>query len=204
MTLNSVQTADKDGAAPQEASSRHRTRVRRTAAFVLIPCLAAVALLATACTSSDSPTSSANALISEGLASESHGQTQEAIKDFNSAVAKNPASAIAYYDLGVVYQQQVNDPTSAAQADNKALLANPNYKPALFNLAILQTQSDPTAAIATYTQLLKLNPNDANTLFNLGLLLIAENQPLQGHADLKKAIAIDPTLAKRVPAGITP
>lgn len=156
------------------------------------------------CNSSDSPTSSANALISEGLAAESHGQTQEAIKDFNAAVAKNPASAIGYYDLGVVYQQQVNDPTSATSAYNKALLANPNYKPALFNLAILQTQSDPAGAVSTYNQLLKLNPSDSNVLFNLGLLLIAQNQPVQGHADLQKAISINPTLAKRVPAGITP
>lgn len=203
MTLNSVQT-DIQAEAPQDASSPQGRARRRVASLVLIPCLAAAALVVAACNDSSSPSSSANSSIAQGLSAESHGKTQEAIKDFNAAVAKDPTSAIAYYDLGVVYQQLVNDPTSAANAYNKALLANPNYKPALFNLAILQTQSDPASAITTYNQVLKLSPNDANTLFNLGLLLIAQNQTLQGHADLKKAISIDPTLAKRVPAGITP
>ena len=47
-----------------------------------------------------------------------------------------------------------------------------------------------------------MNANDANVNFNLGLLLIAQNQPGPGHADLKKAIQINPALASRVPAGI--
>ena len=150
------------------------------------------------------PTASANALISQGLSAESHGESQKALTDFKEAADKNPGSAIAYYDLGVVYQQSLNDANEATNEYNKAILADPSYKPALFNLATLETSSDPQAAIGVYNQLLKLNPNDVNVLFNLGLLLIAQNQGTQGHIDLKKAISLDPSLASRVPKGITP
>jgi tetratricopeptide (TPR) repeat protein len=143
-------------------------------------------------------------LISQGLAAERSGQTSQAVQDFKAAAAKNPTSPIAYYDLGVIYQQTLNQPSKASSAFNKALLADSIYKPALYDLAILDTPSNPIEAINLYNQILKLNPNDANVNFNNGLLLIAANQPTQGHADLKKAIALNPALASRLPAGVTP
>lgn len=167
----------------------------------------AVALSAAACSSSPSPQSSAesaNALVTQGLSVESLGHIQTAIQDFSSAVGKKPSDAIAYYDLGVIYQQRLAKPTQAATYYNKAIQADPTYRPALFNLAIIETSSDAQGAIALYNKLLTLNPNDPNTLFNLGLLLISQNQTTQGHADLQKAIFLNPALKARVPAGITP
>jgi Tfp pilus assembly protein PilF len=153
--------------------------------------------------SSSTPAQTANHLIQSALKAQSKGNRAQAVKDLQAAIAANPANAIAYYDLGVIYQQ-ANDANDAIAQYHKALLANPNYKPALFNLAISYTTSDPGQAISLYNQLLALNPNDANVLFNLGLLLIANNQSTDGHADLKKAIALSPALASRVPSGITP
>jgi tetratricopeptide (TPR) repeat protein len=204
MTPSFMQTAQMPHMPFSKAPYRPPAPSFRLARVLFAPAILAIALVAAACSSSPSPSSSANSLISQGLSAESSGQTQQALKDFNAAVAKDPSTAIGYYDLGVLYQQQLNQPTLAATEYNKALLANPSYKPALFNLAILETSTDPTSAIATYNKLLALNPNDPNVNFNLGLLLIAQNQPLQGHTALKKAIALDPSLAKRVPKGITP
>lgn len=182
-----------------------QVRKRRLGRAAIPASLAAIALFAAACSSSPStPSSEANSLISQGLAAESHNQVQQAVSDFNQAAAKNPSSAIPYYDLGVVYQEKLSEPAQAQSEYSKATLADSTYRPALFNLAILETASNPGNAINLYNQLLKLNPNDANVLFNLGLLLIAQNQAATGHADLKKAISLDPSLASRVPKGITP
>ena len=74
----------------------------------------------------------------------------------------------------------------------------------MFNLAIVDTPSQPQSAENLYNELILQNPKDANATFNLGLLLIAQNQRVPGHAALKRAIALDPALANRVPAGITP
>jgi tetratricopeptide (TPR) repeat protein len=205
MTPSSTQPFETRIVSRERSSARPSPRFRLTR-FLLAPALLGIALVAAACSSNNAPSasSSAGSDIAAGLKAESAGQNQQAVNDFTAATAADPADAIGYYDLGVVYQENLNDATSAIAAYNKALLAKPNYKPALFNLAILETSSDPQSAISLYNKLLALSPNDANSNFNLGLLLIAQNQATQGHADVKKAIFINPALAKRVPAGITP
>ena len=104
----------------------------------------------------------------------------------------------------MIYQQYVKNLTESANEYNKAILASPSYKPALYNLAIVETASNPQGAISLYQQLLKLNPNDPNVLFNLGLLLHQQGQAAQGQTDVEKAVLINPALKSRVPAGITP
>jgi tetratricopeptide (TPR) repeat protein len=169
--------------------------------------LLSITIIASACGGgSPSPAASANSDISQGLSAKAAGRSQQAIDDFKAAAAANPANPIPYYDLGVMYQQVEHNPAQATSEYNKALLADGNYKPALFNLAILDTPSNPAAAINLYNQLLKINPNDANVLFNLGLLLYSQGQTIQGQADVTKADFLDPALKSRVPAnsGITP
>ena len=88
--------------------------------------LLGISLIATACGGgSPSASSRANSDISNGLAAKSSGHIQEAIDDFNAAVAENPTNPIPYYDLGVMYQQVKNNPTQAVTEYNKAILASP-------------------------------------------------------------------------------
>jgi tetratricopeptide (TPR) repeat protein len=184
------------------------TKRRHAAATVVSAALACVATVATACGggtgNSNSASGSANALISQGLRAESSGKTHQAISDFKAAAARNPVSPVAYYDLGVIYQQYLKESSQAASYYNKAILADSSYKPALYNLAILNTASNPLEAVSLYDQLLKMNPNDSNVLFNLGLLLINLGQNAQGEADVQKAVLINPALKSRVPPGVTP
>lgn len=183
---------------------------RRRGAFVLGPALGALACVVAACTSgggsssTNTTASPANALIVQGLSAQQHGQTKQAVQDFTAALAKDPNNVTAHYDLGVIYQQYQNNARQAAAEYNKAISVSSNYKPALYNLALLETKSDPHGAVTLYNKLLVLNPKDPNVLFNLGLLLISLNDPVEGHADLKQAIALNPSLAGRVPAGVTP
>lgn len=175
--------------------------------------LAGVGLLAGAlagCSSGPAPPASqgppatqADQLVKAGLKAQAHGQTAMALTDYEAATVKDPTNTYAYYDSGVIYQQR-GDGTDAENAYHRALLANPNYKPALFNLAVLVTPTDPAQAETLYRQLLQINANDPNVNFNLGLLLIAQNQSVEGHVDLAKAIQLNPALRSRVPPGITP
>lgn len=175
-----------------------RRTARRAAALVT------VVLLAAGCSSkapSATPAGNSNKLVQNGLAAESTGQSSQAAKDFQAAVAEDSKNKYGYYDLGVIYQQQ-NDIANASIAYRRALLIDPNYKPALFNLAVLETPGDPAGAISLYQQLLVINPNDANVNFNLGLLLVGQGQAAAGKADLQKAVAEAPSLASRLPANI--
>jgi tetratricopeptide (TPR) repeat protein len=191
---------------PSENVGPNRTWKLKFARSVLPAALISLGILVAACGNGGSPTprSSANTDISQGLTAERSGQTQQAIKDFQSAITADPTDAVSYYDLGVIYQLYVKQPSQAAAEYNKALLANSSYRPAIYNLAIIETASNPQGAIALYQQLLTFNPNDSNVLFNLGLLLHAQGQPTQGQADVSKAVLINPALKNRVPAGITP
>lgn len=142
-------------------------------------------------------------MVQAGLKAQARGQLSAAMTDYASASAKDPTNKYAYYDMGVIYQQH-NDVADAQNAYHKALLSDANYKPALFNLAILLTASDPAQAISLYRQLLRLNPSDPNVNFNLGLVLISQNEPTEGHADLTRAIQLDPSLKSKLPPGISP
>jgi Tfp pilus assembly protein PilF len=179
--------------------------MRLASALWIAPVLLGVSVSVTSCTTTTTPSSSLSAsqLVEQGLNAQSLGQTQQAQQDYQAAVAKDPTNKYAFYDLGVIYQQE-NDATNASMQYHKALVIDPNYKPALFNLAVLETPTNPQGAIALYQLLLQLNPSDANVNFNLGLILIANTQSTQGHADLQKAIQINPALRSRLPAGITP
>ncbi len=178
-----------------------RRRLRR----FLLPAVLGAGLLGAACgNSSPSPPSRANALISEGIHAESIGHFQQAVRDFRSAAAADPRGAAPYYQLGVLYQQKLKDPTQAAAAYKRALSIKPRYWSAMFNLAIVDTPTQPTAALNLYNDIVLNNRNDASAYFNLGLLLIHQLQPIPGHEALKKAIELDPSLAQRVPTGITP
>jgi tetratricopeptide (TPR) repeat protein len=187
-----------DSAVTRQVGARS---TRRLVPLILVGLTLAVA----ACGGgSPAPSSQATTLISQGLTAESQGQIGPAINDFNAAAAKNPTNAIPYYDLGVAYQLRLNEPAKAVTEYNKAILADSTYKPALYNLAILETKGDPQDAINLYGQLLKLNPNDPTVNFNLGLLLLSQNLTTQGHADIQKAIFLKPALKSRLPAGVSP
>jgi tetratricopeptide (TPR) repeat protein len=129
---------------------------------------------------------------------------QQAAADFRAAAAADHKDAVPYFQLGVLYQQRLHDPGQAATAYKEALSIKPTYWAAMFNLAIVDTPSQPQDAINLYHEIILRNPKDADATFNLGLLLIEDNQPVPGHTLLKRALALDPALAKRVPPGITP
>jgi tetratricopeptide (TPR) repeat protein len=170
---------------------------------LLIVGIMAVALFAASCGSSPSSPPATDSLISNGLQAEADGQYQQAQRDFLSAAAKE-RSAVPYYDLGVLYQGALHDPVQAAIEYKRALKIQPTDKTAMFNLAVVDAPSQPQAAENLYNELRLLYPKDALAYFNLGVLLIQQNQPVPGHILLKKAISLDPGLAKQVPAGITP
>ena len=158
---------------------------------------------ATSSTSVSSSTRAANAALQAGLAAEQKGELAQAIKDYEAAAKANPLDMLAYYDLGVVYQQQKNLP-AASTAYQKALLINPKYQPAMFNLAILDTPSQPATAVSLYNQLLAINSRDANVQFNLGLLLEQLGNSKDGKSDVAAAIKLNPALASRLPASQRP
>jgi Tfp pilus assembly protein PilF len=164
----------------------------------------ALGLVGAACSHGSSTSRATVAdLLQAGLRAQTTGHASEAREDFALVVSKDPKNYIAWYDLGVIDQGR-RAAQVAAQEYQRAIKLSPNYKPALFNLATLETSRNPTHAVDLYQRLLSLDPNDPNVNFNLGLLLIQEGQTAAGKAHLATALRIDPSLASRLPPGVTP
>jgi Flp pilus assembly protein TadD len=151
-----------------------------------------------AATSSSNPASKAAALLEQGLAAQSHGQLDVAKAAYLQVVQLDPTNKYAHYDLGVIYQQ-LSALDDAATEYNKALAIDTSYKPAIFNLAVLETTRNPNHAVELYRRLLVLNPKDANVHLNLGLLLVQIGKKSEGAAEISTALKLNPALASRVP-----
>lgn len=82
---------------------------------------------------------------------------------------------------------------------------DPEYGPALYNLAIIKTaDGDDAGAILLYQRAGTANPTDANTQLNLGLLLYKTGDTAGADAALRKAIALNPALKSRIPENQRP
>ncbi len=116
------------------------------------------------------------------------------------AIKKNPHSPVAYYDLGVAYQQQGNT-RQAARNYLHAIAVDRNYVPALFNQAEIFAKRNAPLAIFYYRRIIRLKPDSPTAYLNLGLLEAATKAlHRQALADLAKAVKLDPALRRQVPA----
>jgi len=166
--------------------------------------LLVVGVLISGCGSSGSSTPAATTPAGKfqaGYSALSHGNYQSAKDEFTSVVATNPSLASAQYNLGLAETGLKNN-AAAVAAYEKAIALDPKMTAAMFNLADLQASTNPKVAIATLRHLLTITPNDHNAQFNLGYLLEQNGKMAEGKVLLGKAIAGDPALRSRVPAGM--
>lgn len=184
-----------------------RNRVKSQRLGVLPRCVGLIAIGAVsavvlaACGSTPSASLSAAQDISAGIASQGAGEYSAAANYYEKALALQPKSAVALYNLGDV--EQLENLDAAAKTHYLAALAvDPNFISALYNLATLEASSSPVEAEALYEQVIKLSPNDASAHFNLGYVLISLGQRKAGLSEINRGIKLNPALASRVGKGV--
>ena len=131
------------------------------------------------------------------------GQLNNARKTYRKILKIDPLNVFAYYDIGDLYQS-TGQTAAAANAYEEALLIKPNYSPALFNLAVLETPTDPTTTITLYKKLESIEPKVAAPYFNLALLELHLGMNTDGNKQLIKAVHLDPSLYSRIPPNLIP
>jgi tetratricopeptide (TPR) repeat protein len=159
--------------------------------------LAATAIVIGLAACGSSPT--AASLVSAGLKAQLAGDDSTAESTYQQAIKLDPNSAVAHYDLGTVYDRQ-GDTAQAESQYTATLVIEPTFTDALFNLADDTATSDPTNAATLYTQVLTLQPNFAAAWLNLGFILQGEGKATEAKADWAKAVALEPSLASRIPS----
>jgi Flp pilus assembly protein TadD len=140
----------------------------------------------------------AASLVSQGLKAQLAGDDSTAESTYQQAIKLDPNNAVAHYDLGTVYDRQ-GDKVQAESQYTATLVIEPTFTDALFNLADDTASSDPTSAATLYQQVLTLQPSFAAAWLNLGFILQGEGQTAEAKADWAKAVALEASLASRIP-----
>jgi tetratricopeptide (TPR) repeat protein len=141
----------------------------------------------------------ATSLVAQGLRAQLSGNVSTAEDEYQQAIKIDRNNVIAHYDLGTVYDKQGNAAGAVAEY-RAALLVDPTFTDALFNLAVDTAGSDPATAAQLYFKVVSLQPAFAAAWLNLGFILQGDGKLAEARADWARAVALDPSLAARVPS----
>jgi tetratricopeptide (TPR) repeat protein len=156
--------------------------------------LAVVAALLLAACASRSEAQLSQAALAKGLAAQAHGKLLDAGRFYREAIYHDPSNKWAYFDLGVVDETQ-HQPSEAELDYRQALLIDPDLAPALYNLAIVLTDTNPSEAEALYRHLLAIEPKNGAAHWNLAVILKRSGRLSEAHAQFQTARQDEPRLA---------
>jgi membrane associated rhomboid family serine protease/Flp pilus assembly protein TadD len=122
-----------------------------------------------------------------------------AIEEFNRAIASDPASAMAHYNLGVAYGRKENS-EQAIDAFKKCLELNPELslrELAYYNLGqgYLRLSRDEEA-ISAFNQSLQLDSQDPKTHFYLGVAYLRKERYDEAITAFQQALKLKPDLVE--------
>jgi tetratricopeptide (TPR) repeat protein len=137
-------------------------------------------------------------LLHQGLTQAMAGKYDDAKATFERLVAADSANKFGWFNLGYIAQLK-NDPNTAIVDYDKAIAADPNYTPAMYNKAILLEKSNVDGAIELYRQILTIDSKASTTHIRLGVLLDQRGDKAGARAEFNAAVAIDPNLRSAVP-----
>ncbi len=124
---------------------------------------------------------------------QARGALDDAVEQFNAAVAIRPADALANNALGGALLARGDIPSAIRQFD-LALKAQPDFFDAHYNLGnALGAQGDFSGAAREFAAAAKLNPSDANAQANLGTALVQLGRLNEARSHYQAALRIDPT-----------
>lgn len=112
---------------------------------------------------------------SRGIELAERGWLDEAVKEFNNAIASDPSSAQGYDNLGTVFADK-GDLLGALGAYTKALSLDPDNACALHNLGCFLANHGGQLASFCFRRSFKIDDEFYQSRFNLGLCLASEGK----------------------------
>ncbi|THA38000.1 tetratricopeptide repeat protein [Streptomyces sp. A1547] len=143
-------------------------------------------------------TQEANALLQGALVQESRHDSEGAARTLRRAVGLDPRNKLAWYNLGVIAQQDGKRADALASYD-KALKIDPSFTSALFNEAILLKPAEPDRAAGLLKRAIAADPKAATAHLQLGYILADQGRSDEAGGAFRRAVAADPSLRPQVP-----
>jgi len=139
----------------------------------------------------------AEAYYNRGLAYTKLNQHEQAMEDYDRAIALNPNFAEAYYNRGNAYAK-LNQPERAIKDYDRAIALNPNDAAAYNNRGLAYAELNQLErAIKDYDRAIELNPALAEAYNNRGNAYAKLNQHERAIKDYDKAIELNPNYATK-------
>lgn len=183
------------------AGGRSEEKLSRGMSWILVAGLGLLVLAVVTTPRDESP----DAQIERGVAAHQAGNVDQARRLYEEVLQKEPANAVAHFNLGVVLQE-AGDNEQAEEHYRRAVAANPDFVQARFNLSILLERTDrPEEAAESYRAILDINPSEAAVHINLGYLLIDRlDRRAEGEDHLRRAVELNPGLISRIREDLRP
>lgn len=121
-----------------------------------------------------------------------HQNFNEAVIEFQKAIALNPQYADAYHNLGNTYEQ-MGEREKALENYEKALEFKPTLWQSYQNMAgIYFNQEKWDLAVEKMQKAITISPHDANLYANLGIIYLKIGDKVKAQETLVKALELDP------------
>ncbi|HYC90161.1 MAG TPA: tetratricopeptide repeat protein [Thermoanaerobaculia bacterium] len=133
-------------------------------------------------------------LVDEGIKLYDAGRYDEAIVKLKAALAEDPSSDHAAYELGLTYSAKGDTAACIALFAPRVKAKKNEYRSAMYGVLgnCYDNGGDPERAVATYRQGLKVDGNDTQLLYNLSVTLVKQGELEEARKLLKKELALQP------------
>ncbi|MDA9243173.1 tetratricopeptide repeat protein [Amylibacter sp.] len=129
---------------------------------------------------------------SKGIKGADFVQLEKILNEANKALFIKPSNANAYYNMGVIFQEQ-GKLEEAIEVYNKALAIKPDYVDAYYNMGTaLQGQHKLEEAIKAYNKALAIKPGYIDAYNNMGVIFQEQGKLEEAIEVYNKALAIKP------------
>ncbi|WP_327033160.1 tetratricopeptide repeat protein [Micromonospora ureilytica] len=142
-------------------------------------------------------------LLKLGVEQGQAGNFDAAKATFEKLLDAEADNKFAWFNLGYIAQSR-NQADEAVSAYDKALAADANYKPALYNKAIALEGKAPTTSIDIYRKVVSIDDKSSTAYLRLGMLLSHSGEDAAARDAFKAAIRLDKGLTSAVPAKYRP
>ncbi len=132
------------------------------------------------------------------------GDLEAALREFERAIAVNPAMTVAYIGAGDIYRRQGNLPDAEKNFGRAAQLEPRNFDAQFGHGLVLQLMNRLGESIQAYLRALTIRPGDFETNLNIATAYLQVGEPAQALAFAQRAVAVTPDSGEaRVNLGAT-
>jgi tetratricopeptide (TPR) repeat protein len=133
----------------------------------------------------------AAASVMRGQTLENQGNYEQALAEFEKAIATNPRMTVAYMGAGDIYRQKGDYQNAEQRYASAAQLEPKNFDAQYLHGLALQMLDRVGEAVRAYLRALTIRPDDFNANLNLGTAYLQLNEPREALPYAERAVKLN-------------